>query len=116
MAVDLHTHKTFSDGSLSPLELLHKADEFKLKALAITDHDEIQANSIAAKNAENYQVEVIAGAEFSIDIELKGTAHLHLIGLFLDINNPELLESLNELRLARKHRAYEIVNKVAQDF
>lgn len=114
MAVDLHTHTTYSDGTLSPIELIQKADQLKLKAVAITDHDEIEANNIAVKHFGDYNVEVIPGAEFSIDIELTGTAHLHLVALFLDLKNSELIESLNELREARRIRAYEIISKLNQ--
>lgn len=114
MTVDLHTHTTYSDGSLTPLELLNKAEDFKLKAIAITDHDEIQANYVAANCLAGLKIEVVPGAEFSIDIDLKGMAHLHLIGLFLDINNSQLIESLSELRKARKKRAYQIIYKLNQ--
>lgn len=112
MAVDLHTHTTYSDGTLTPLELIQKAEKLKLMAIAITDHDDIHANNIAIENGLDFNVEVVAGAEFSIDIELPGTAHLHLVGLFLDTNNPELIESLNALREARKSRAYKIISKL----
>jgi len=112
MAVDLHTHTTFSDGSLSPQQLVDKAVSYALTAIAITDHDEIGANRIALEYAEDQALEIVPGAEFSIDIPLSGTAHLHLLGLFLDIDNSQLQEVLNDLRKARKSRAFEILNKL----
>lgn len=112
MAVDLHTHTNFSDGSLSPQELVEKANAYKLKAIAITDHDEIAANPIAIEHARQYPVDIVPGVEFSIDIELSGTAHLHLLGLFLDVNDPLLTETLDDLRLARKNRIRKILNKL----
>lgn len=112
MAVDLHTHTNFSDGSLSPFELVEKAEELSLTAIAITDHDEIRANPIASEQAKGYSVKVVPGVEFSIDIELSGSAHLHLLGLFLDINNMHLTDVLDDLRIARKKRAIEIFNKL----
>ncbi len=112
MAVDLHTHTTYSDGSLSPKELVEKASDFALTAIAVTDHDEIRANKIARDHAEKLGLEVVPGVEFSIDIELPGTAHLHLLGLFLDFNNSQLIEVLADLRIARKNRANEILKKL----
>lgn len=112
MAVDLHTHTNFSDGNLSPQELVDKAAACGLTAIAITDHDEIQANAIAVDYARKYTVNIVPGVEFSIDYTLPGTAHLHLLGLFLDINNMHLNEVLNDLRTARKKRAYEILDKL----
>jgi len=35
---DFHTHTFFSEGSLSPLELIYKAIQNNYKAIAITDH------------------------------------------------------------------------------
>ncbi len=115
MAVDLHTHTNFSDGTLTPQELIQKAEDYKLTAIAITDHDEIGANKIAQDYVRNLNVEFVPGVEFSIDIELPGTAHLHLLGLFLNLENDELTSTLDELRNARQGRAYSIIQKL-QDY
>ena len=112
MAVDLHTHTTFSDGSLTPYELVDTAKAYKLTAIAITDHDEIGANAIAMDYAGAFPLDVIPGVEFSIDIELAGTAHLHLLGLFLDVAHSRLMEVLNDLRNARKERIDTILKKL----
>ena len=37
--IDLHTHSTFSDGSLTPEALAGLGGEIGLRALALTDHD-----------------------------------------------------------------------------
>ncbi len=39
MKVDLHTHTTSSDGTLTPKELIYYAKEKGLDAIAISDHD-----------------------------------------------------------------------------
>jgi hypothetical protein len=114
MAVDLHTHTTFSDGSLSPQLLIKKADEQKLTAIAITDHDEIKGNFEALKLIETTGLQLVPGAEFSIDMPLKGTAHLHLLGLFLNMENDELNSTLNFLRNDRKKRAEKIINQLKE--
>jgi predicted metal-dependent phosphoesterase TrpH len=112
MAVDLHTHTTFSDGTLTPLQLLQKADYLKIKAIAITDHDEIGAHHLLKNLDYDYHVSVVSGVELSIDITLSGTAHLHLLGLFLDVDNDELNYVLNDLRDARQRRAHKIIEKL----
>ena len=40
---DLHCHSTCSDGTSTPIELLELAKEKELSALAITDHDTLNA-------------------------------------------------------------------------
>ena len=111
MAVDLHTHSNYSDGTLDPIQLLKLADQINLTAIAITDHDEIGAHITLEESLSSFRVRVV---EFSIDIELPGTAHLHMLGLFIDIRNDELNYVLNELRAARQERAYKIINKLRE--
>ena len=36
--IDLHTHSTYSDGSLTPAALAKEAARVKLTAIALTDH------------------------------------------------------------------------------
>ena len=52
MASDLHTHTIFSDGSLSPEELLATAKAVGLKYLAITDHDTVDDKKNRVKKIE----------------------------------------------------------------
>jgi predicted metal-dependent phosphoesterase TrpH len=39
MFCDLHTHSTFSDGTFSPTEIVLKAKEIGLDAVALCDHN-----------------------------------------------------------------------------
>lgn len=77
---DLHTHSTYSDGTLSPAQLLAKAREEGLSAIALCDHNTVLGLPDFMKAAENSPVEAIPGAEFSTDY--RGT-ELHILGLFL---------------------------------
>jgi predicted metal-dependent phosphoesterase TrpH len=114
MPIDLHTHTNFSDGTLSPRELIEKANQTNLSAIAITDHDEIGANSLAKEYASKLEIEFVPGVEFSIDIDLPGTAHLHLVGLFLDNESDELKSVLDDLSKARQQRGYLIIKKLQE--
>ena len=74
---DLHTHTTFSDGSLSPEELLRVAREIGLKALAITDHDNIDALEPALQLATHYSIEIIPAIELGTQYQ---EFDLHFLG------------------------------------
>jgi len=90
--VDLHLHTNYSDGDLSPDELIHLAKKNKLDLIAITDHDTITG----LKNIHNRDnIDIINGIEFSCKVD-KG--RMHLLGYNIDINNKELNEKLSELR------------------
>ena len=82
--------------------------------MALTDHDEVEGNISAADAAEHYQIRFVPGVELSIEYELTGKGHLHLLGLFLDPLNQDLRSALNILRQARAERAGEIVERLGK--
>ncbi len=112
MAIDLHCHTTFSDGTLSPRGLVEEALNKKLTALAITDHDETGGCLPAMKAAENSGLRLIPGVELSIDYPLPGKAHMHVLGLFIDPENERMLNGLAELSRAREERAERIIRQL----
>lgn len=65
--IDLHIHTTFSDGSLTPVEILQKAEKLGLEVISITDHDSVLAyemlNKIDVKKI--YNGKIISGVEFT---------------------------------------------------
>lgn len=107
--IDLHLHTTASDGTFSPTQLVKVAIELKLKAIAITDHDTVGGIIEALEAAENEPIEVIPGIEFSTEIN---SVSIHVVGLYLDFQNKELLDLTLEIQNAREIRAKKIIKKV----
>ena len=112
MAIDLHTHTNFSDGSFSPQQLIDLAVKKKLYALAITDHDEVGALFSAMAYSKELPIQIVPGVELSIEYDLPGQGHLHMLGLFVDYQNKELAETLNTLKQARFDRIKTMVIKI----
>ncbi|MEJ2546015.1 MAG: PHP domain-containing protein, partial [Calditrichaceae bacterium] len=112
MSIDLHTHTNFSDGSLSPEALIDIAIEKKIKALAITDHDEVGAIHPAIQYTKNKPIEIVPGVELSIEYKLPAQGHLHILGLFIDYQNKELKRILDQLKHARYDRIKQMVQKI----
>lgn len=106
--VDFHTHSTCSDGSLSPSELVRHAEKNGLSAIALTDHDSVDGVKEALKEAAKTGIELIPGIEFSVT----GDTELHIIGLFVDVENDTLLKTVEKLRIARKNRMKDIIKKL----
>ena len=65
--IDLHMHSLFSDGILSPEDLMDKIAEKNLRAVALTDHDSVLGCMRFAKAAEKYKIATIHGSECSVD-------------------------------------------------
>ncbi len=63
--IDLHAHSNYSDGTADPVELIQLAQASGVTGLAITDHDNIAAYSIAAPAAKQLGIELITGVELS---------------------------------------------------
>lgn len=108
MAVDLHTHTTVSDGVLTPGELVARAAAAGLTALAITDHDAVDAIGPARASAPA-GLEVIAGVELSCRIDGR---EAHLLGYGLDPDDAGLRAALTRFAADRADRAREIVRRL----
>jgi 3',5'-nucleoside bisphosphate phosphatase len=106
---DLHLHTTFSDGTLTPVELVALSKEQGFAAIAITDHDTTAGLAEALAAGEKYQLEVIPGIELST---LEGEREIHLLGYYPDLKNVALQQILDKIITARENRAFNMVEKL----
>ena len=109
--IDLHTHSSASDGTDSPAQLVTKAHEAGLAAVAITDHDTLSGLDEGQQAGRELGIEVVRGCEISTGTEL---GELHILGLWLPQNPQRLLERLRWLRERRAERNVGIV-KILQN-
>ncbi|MEH1054901.1 PHP domain-containing protein [Micromonospora sp. CPCC 206171] len=114
-AIDLHTHSTASDGTLSPAELVRAAADAGLDVVAITDHD-TTAGWDAAVRALPPGLTLIRGAEISCRWHgVEPAVPLHLLAYLFDPDHPELVAELARVRLAREVRGERIVELLRAD-
>ncbi len=108
--VDLHAHTFFSDGQLSPEELVEHALGRGLVALAITDHDTVEgvARSLVAGGG---RIRIVPGIELSTSLE---GYDLHMLGYFLDYQSESLRERLENFREERRSRALAIMQRLRE--
>lgn len=109
--VDLHSHSTISDGSFSPEEVIRKAAEIGLAAIALTDHDNIGGVSAALEAGMSEGIMVIPGVEISAEFD-RGT--LHILGYFINPLDKTLQEKLTTLQKARAERNPKIARKLQE--
>jgi predicted metal-dependent phosphoesterase TrpH len=110
--VDLHTHSTASDGTLSPTALMQAAKAAGLVAIALTDHDTGNGLAEAASEARNLGIRFVPGIEISADYPNPGT--LHILGHFIDPLSPALHKMSTILLDARNQRNPMIVERLNQ--
>lgn len=107
MAVDLHSHSTFSDGSDTPTELIQRAIESGLTAIALTDHDTQEGVEEAEAAADG--IEMIPGTELSLTRTGGG---MHLVVLWLPSGPGPLQDRLAEIRHGRSLRNQVIIDEL----
>ncbi len=108
---DLHSHSTASDGTLSPGDLLLRAQGAGVHVLALTDHDTTEGVFEAQNSALHLGIELIPGVEISVTWE---PYVIHVVGLGIDTGCEELQQGLSRLREQREERAIEMGRRLGK--
>jgi predicted metal-dependent phosphoesterase TrpH len=109
---DFHTHSTFSDGRLTPTELIDLAYRNGVRIMALTDHDIVDGLPEAFEAASKYaDFTLVPGIEMSTDIQ---GGEIHILGHFVDWENEAFRELLARLQESRLGRARGMVEKLAE--
>jgi 3',5'-nucleoside bisphosphate phosphatase len=110
--IDLHMHTTFSDGSISPEELVAMAVENGVKVIAITDHDNTLSYEAATEAAKGHDLELIPGIEINTHYE---GHEVHVLGYYIDMNNEYLQEVCQEHNCQRHVQIKELAQKITKE-
>ncbi len=103
--VDFHTHSHYSDGVLSPAELVERARQRNVGTLALTDHDTVAGLEEARAASAAAGICFVDGAELSAN--WRGQT-IHVVGLQLDANHAGLGAHLARVLERRRSRLREI--------
>ena len=110
--IDLHVHTTASDGQYSPAQIIQKAAEKNLKAIAITDHDTVAGLEEATVAGRELGVTVVPGIELNITFP---TGEFHLLGLGIKTPSPALINIVENVIKNRNDRNAQIIAKMNED-
>lgn len=108
---DFHTHSTASDGTLAPAELIEESARQGLLHVALTDHDTTGGVTEAVEAGKGHGINVIAGIEFSAEVE---RGELHILGYGIDPEHAGLQERIERLRQLRVSRAERILDRLRE--
>lgn len=106
--IDLHTHSLMSDGSMTPAEVVREAKKAGLAAIALSDHDTVDGVREAMAEGKKLGVEVVPAIEFSV----QSKTETHILGYYIDIENPKLLDTLEKVIETRRFRNRETCRKL----
>ena len=114
--IDLHTHTNYSDGDLSPYELIKLAIEKRIGTLGITDHDTLggikkvdRSDSLIVDSG----IQIIDGIELSAKVS-KG--RMHILGYDIDINDINLNKKMSELKDNSINSVLSIMEQIKKDY
>lgn len=104
--IDLHCHSHFSDGALSPAELIQKALLQQIQCLSLTDHDTVAGYTELLDAAAATSIKIVNGIELST----RWKKHdIHILGYQLDYT-----DSLNALIQKQVHSRIERAKQIGE--
>ena len=115
-SVDMHIHSMYSDGELSPDELVELAFNYNIGTMAITDHDTINGIKNLNRNSSlifDSGINVIDGIELSAKVD-KGI--MHILGYGIDKDNDLLNRRLNKIRDINVNTVLSIIEILKNDY
>ncbi|MDI1352978.1 MAG: PHP domain-containing protein [bacterium] len=112
--IDLHCHSNFSDGALTPAELIQKAEAQQITCLSLTDHDTVAGYDDLYRAALNTSITIVNGIELStrwkkydihiLGYQIKHTGELH-----------QLIAQQNNSRIERAQKIGESLELIGVD-
>jgi predicted metal-dependent phosphoesterase TrpH len=107
---DLHSHSVYSDGVETPAELVARAVKAGLSAFALSDHDAVHGVPEFEAAAAGTGLVTVAATELSTRCDGED---VHVLGLFVDPEEPGFSARLAEMRRDRDLRGEAMVEKLA---
>ncbi|MFQ3548771.1 MAG: PHP domain-containing protein [Armatimonadota bacterium] len=103
---DLHIHSTYSDGRMTPAEIIQIASDRGLSAVSITDHDNIDGLEEAILEAKKHNIELVPGIELSANIM---DTEVHILGYYINWQDVGFVDRLNQIKSVRNQRGLKMV-------
>ena len=114
--IDMHSHTTYSDGELTPSELIKLAIEKRVGILGITDHDTLEgvkkidrSDSLIIESG----IQVINGIELSAKVP-KG--RMHILGYDIDINDVNINKEMEQIKDNSINSVLSIMEQIKRDY
>jgi len=106
---DLHLHTLFSDGTYTPEELILAGKTSGLSAIAVVDHDCVDAVSPSIDIGKTHGIEVLPGIELTAEYSGR---EVHILGYLFDYKGKGFTEKLDFLKKNRVDRVYKITDRL----
>jgi hypothetical protein len=109
MRADLHIHTYYSDGVMSPADVVTEAKKNGVDVIAVTDHDTVKAFPKVLEECKKGGVHLVRGIEVSAYID---DLKVHTLGYNVDENNPTFKKFTQKLYDGSLNRLEDILKKL----
>lgn len=110
---DLHIHSYYSDGTMSPEEILEAASNKGVSLIAITDHDMLDGSVELMKINDKYDIKCISGVE--VDTIYKGI-NFHILGYGINLEDKVFCDFIKRNRALLEEVNTKLIEKMQQDY
>ena len=111
--VDMHVHSYYSDGTMSPDEIVESACENGVGVLAVADHDTIEGNLKIKEACIKNDIIYIPAVE--IDSIEKGE-NFHVLAYGFDTENQEFCDYIKHIQFLLEERSVKLIESMAGDY
>ena len=111
--IDLHIHSYYSDGTMSPKEILEEALNKKLKMVAIADHNVLEGSKELLSMEVINNIKCIPAVEIdTIDNDI----NYHILAYNFDIENYEFDQFVNKANNELDNISTRLIEKMEKDY
>ena len=110
---DLHIHSVYSDGTLTPAQIVRIARESGVELISVCDHNVVEGTLEAAKLAPAAGLKYVTGVE--IDAIFEGI-DVHILCYGANLADPALLARIRHARAALDGMSDELLARMLPDY
>ena len=112
MLTDLHMHSYYSDGTMSPREIVEDAKKRNVQLIAITDHNVLDSYNELKEAAEEFGIKVIRGVE--IDARFEDIV-VHILAYNFE-DNENLFNLVHKAKKELLETSIELIKRMENDY
>lgn len=112
MLADLHMHSYYSDGTMSPREIVEDAKKRNIQLIAITDHNVLDSYTELKEAAEEFGINVIRGVE--IDARFEDIV-VHILAYNFQ-DNEKLFNLVHKAKNELLETSIELIKRMENDY
>jgi len=113
MLIDLQLHSNYSDGYLTPTQVVKFAFKRGIKIAALTDHNTVSGLGEFRRSCKKYKIKPITGLELYAKV---GHKKINLLWYNFDDKDPGLHKILRNSQIRRRSRVRKILNKLIKKY